>query len=204
MDFLKANESPLISEKVDAYLALAAFLTTMIRYFCALALRLTRGNLYLCLWMPPIGIPRPSPPDQAYCAGIIRSHPALDPRIGGRAWSWLMWHLLSRVAFAGGEMASKHYWGPGLVVAALRGWQPAICPVFCPTRPSPKSGEADRSETDFCRLSSDCKSRPGCHTSDHHTPDPAVQPKIIKGLVAKNSLDLLIYKCFVGHNFFRQ
>ena len=94
------------------------------------------------------------------------------------------------------EMASKHYWGPGLVVAALRGWQPAICPVFCPTRPSPKSGEADRSETDFCRLSSDCKSRPGCHTSDHHTPDPAVQPKIIKGLVAKNSLDLLIYKCF--------
>ena len=49
MDFLKANESPLISEKVDAYLALAAFLTTMIRYFCALALRLTRGNLYLCL-----------------------------------------------------------------------------------------------------------------------------------------------------------
>ena len=37
MDFLKANESPLISEKVDAYLALAAFLTTMIRYFCALA-----------------------------------------------------------------------------------------------------------------------------------------------------------------------
>ena len=49
MDFLKANESPLISEKVDAYLALAAFLTTMIRYFCALALRLTRNNLYLCL-----------------------------------------------------------------------------------------------------------------------------------------------------------
>ena len=37
MDFLPTNELPLRPKKVEVYLTLRAFLTTTIRYFCALA-----------------------------------------------------------------------------------------------------------------------------------------------------------------------
>ena len=51
MDFLPTNELPLRPKKVEVYLTLRAFLTTTIRYFCALA-PLTVGFLYISLpWL---------------------------------------------------------------------------------------------------------------------------------------------------------
>ena len=54
MDFLPTNELPLRPKKVEVYLTLRAFLTTTIRYFCALAPQLTVGYLYkyVCECLP--------------------------------------------------------------------------------------------------------------------------------------------------------
>ena len=92
---------------------------------------------YLCLWLHPIGIARPSPPDHLYCGGIIRSQLDNSPESSSTpysvpdCWSLILANVTPLLGGLWRGLASKHYWGPA-------GWQSAICPVFCPGLPSLK------------------------------------------------------------------
>ena len=51
-----------------------------------------------------------------------------------------------------------------------------------------------------------CKSRPPCHTSDHHTQDPATQPKIVKELLClsyQTNLMLDIFQNASWHGYMK-
>ena len=160
--------------------------------------------------MPPIAIPRPSPPDQPYCPGIIQAtqlvdqysvpeYPEVQLNLRSSVLSWTSSLENPRqphsmpdcpsLILANVTQAHLKLWplqGDGL--QTLLGWWPSegvaanhMSRFLSPPTLLKVERATDRRQIFVvCRH---CKSRPPCHTSDHHTQDPATQPKIVKELL---------------------
>ena len=131
--------------------------------------------------MPPIAIPRPSPPDQPYCPGLIQAT-QLDqysvcswitstlenPRQPHSIPDWLS------LILANVTPAHLKLWplqGDGL--QTLLGWRPSegVAASHMSRFLSPATLLKVERATDRRRIfvvCRHCKSRPPCHTSDHH------------------------------------
>ena len=139
--------------------------------------------------MPPIAIPRPSPPDQPYCPGLIQAtqldqysvNSIYGPLCGAGS------HQLSRIPvnrilspdwlsliLANVTPAHLKLWplqGDGL--QTLLGWRPSegVAAGHMSRFLSPATLLKVERATDRRRIfvvCRHCKSRPPCHTSDHH------------------------------------